>query len=574
MKSYIYKKSIAILIIVILFGSTSCDEEAILREVPLDFASPENSFVTLSDFNSGIYAMYDIIRVTLSAAEHRPLDYLYGTDIGYNGAQQLNQRFGSYLATLTAQSTQASYHWQQYYKVISSSNIILNRLGESQLTDQQRLLIEAQAKLFRGLAYRNLGFLYGGVPIELEEVGSPKTDYVRATRTETYEQAVSDLEFASQNLQGVTEVMDGEVSDLAAYHLLAETYVALERWDDAIDAATVVINDPNTSLMTVRFGSRSSEPGDVYWDLFRRENQNRSAGNTEGIWVFQQEVDVLGGALQSGSRSGAQLERDHAPRPWSFAVKDPGGVAPFLPLGVSDYTGGRGIGRLRGTNHFNYGIWINSDWNDMRNSEYNFVRDVAFNNPESEWYGQMISDHMDEFRKSNDDTIRYFYPYQSKVTTPGNHPAELFVDPVLKTLNAGTAGATYTDQYYIRLAETYLLRAEAYLGRNDADLAADDINVVRSRAQATLVTPGEIDIDYLLDERMRELGVEEDRRLTLNRLGKLYDRASRYCDGNPVAANFGCDVQPFHNLFPIPFSEIEANTGAELTQNDGYSAAN
>jgi hypothetical protein len=207
----------------------------------------------------------------------------------------------------------------------------------------------------------------------------------------------------------------------------------------------------------------------------------------------------------------------------------------------------------------------------MRNSEYNFVRDVAFNNPESEWYGQKISDHWDLFQQTNDDTIRFFYPYQSKVTTPGNHPPELYVDPELKTLNASTAGATYTDQYFIRLAETYLLRAEAHYGNGDAASAAADINVVRGRAQAIPVTPGEIDIDYILDERMRELGVEEKRRLTLNRLGLLYDRTSRYCNGNPVAANFGVDVQPYHNLFPIPFSEIESNTGAVLEQNPGYS---
>nr|WKN39271.1 RagB/SusD family nutrient uptake outer membrane protein [Tunicatimonas sp. TK19036] len=567
MKSY---QQLYITFLTLAFSLLSCNEDKILQETPLDFASPETSFVTIEDFNSSVYALYDNLRVMLSASEHRPLDYLYGTDIGYNGAQQLNERFGSYLATLTPSSEQAEYHWNQYYKIISSANIILERLPESELTDAEKTKIEADARLFRGLSYRNLGYLYGGVPIELEAVSSPKTDYERASREAVYEQAVADLEFAAQNLPSVTEVADGQVCNLAAYHLLAETYVALERWTDAIAAATVVIDDPNTALMTERFGSRQSEPGDVYWDLYRRNNQNRSAGNTEGIWVFQQEIDVPGGAIFSGSRDGAQLERDHAPRPYGFSVKDPSGVTPFLPLGVS-YTSGRGIGRLRGTNHLNYGIW-QSDWNDMRNSEYNFIRDVAFNNPESEWYGQMISEHIELFRQTNDDTIRSFYPFQSKVFTPGNHPPELFVDPELQTLNASTAGSTYTDQYFIRLAETYLLRAEAHFGNGDAASAAADINVVRARAQAIPVTPTEIDIDYILDERMRELGVEEKRRLTLNRLGLLYDRTNRYCNGNPVAANFGCDVQPYHNLFPIPFSEIESNTGATLEQNPGYTA--
>ncbi|WP_162417511.1 RagB/SusD family nutrient uptake outer membrane protein [Cyclobacterium roseum] len=556
---------------ILAIGISGCDESAILEEVPLDFASPENSYITFSDFSAAVNALYDQSRVILSDGEHRPLDYIYGTDLGYNAANQLNVRFGSYLATLLPTSGMVEFHWRQYYRVISGANIILNRMGNSAMTDQEKTLIEAQAKLFRGFAYRNLAHLFGGVPLELEEVSSPKTDYVRASREEVYLQAAEDLEFAAANLRGITEVRDGEVNNLAAYHILAEVYVSLERWTDAITAASMVIDDPNTALMTERFGSLAGEPGDVYWDLFRRYNQNRGVGNTEGIWVWQYEVDVPGGAISSSSRQGPQLERDHAPRPWSFIVRDPSGVAPFLPLGVSDNTGGRGIGRFRGTNHFNYGIW-HYDWDDMRNSEHNFIRDVAFNNPESEWYGQNISDHMPLFRQSLNDTIRFFYPYQSKVTTPGQHPPELFVDPNLMTLNAATAGTTYSDQYHFRLAETYLLRAEAYLGNSQPAEAANDINVVRDRANAMPVSPGEVDIDFILDERMRELGVEEKRRLTLNRLGLLYERTNRYCEGRPDVTNFGVDVQPYHNLWPIPFSEIERNTGAQLAQNPGYAA--
>lgn len=556
----------------ILFSVIGCNEDEILKETPLDFSSPETSFVTIDDFNASVYALYDGAQTILSGGEGRPLDYIYGTDIGYNGATQLNLRFGSYLAYLTPQNGNVSYHWEEYYKIISSSNIILARLQNSELTADQKVFIEANARLFRGLAYRNLAYLYGGVPIELEEVSSPKTDYARASRKEVYQQAINDLEFASANLPAVSDVRDGEVTNLAAYHLLAEVYLAVQRWQDAINAATVVIDDPNTALMTERFGSRMDEPGDVFWDLFRRGNQNRSSGNTEGIWVWQQEIDVPGGRLLSSSRNpkSAQLERDVAPRPWSFPYTDPNGINPFLPLGVSDYTGGRGIGRFRGTDYYTYTIWKGSYDTDIRNSELNFVRDVAFNNPESVWFGQKISDHIDLFRQAPIDTIRYFYPYPSKVTTPGNHPPELFVDPELKTLNAGAAGSTYTDQYFIRLAETYLLRAEAHLGAGDVTAAAADINVVRNRANAIPVTSGEVDIDYILDERARELGVEEKRRLTLQRLGLLYDRVSRLNSGNPMSGNFGLDIQPYHELWPIPFGEIENNTGAVLEQNPGY----
>ena len=554
----------------IVLLSLSCNEDKILEEIPLDFYSPENSYVTLQDFNSGIYGLYDLTRFAFSEDEGYILELIFGTDIGYNSRNQLDIWFGDYEATLQPQAAHILSHWRNYYNIVSAANVIIGRLPNSQLTEEQGIKIEAEAKFFRGVAYRTLGYLWGGVPIELEEVTEPKTDYTRATREEVYLQAVSDLDFAAQNLAGISEVNDGEISDLAAYHMLAEVYLALERWDDAIAAATVVIDDPNTALMTERFGSRSNEPGDVYWDLFRRGNQNRSSGNTEAIYVFQYEVDVLGGVQVSDGNTAPRLERNFAPRSTAFPYTDPGGVRPFLSQPVSDYTGGRGIGRLRTTNHYNYGVW-QSDWDDMRNSPYNYVRDVAFNNPESEWFGQMLSDHIDLFRQSRNDTIINWYPYPSKVTTPGNHPAGLFIDPVLKTLTNG-AGTTYTDQYFIRLAETYLIRAEAYLGKNNTTLAAADINVVRSRANATPVTPGEVDIDYILDERMRELGAEERRRLTLARLGLVYDRVSRFADGNQNASFKGLNVQPHHNLWPIPFSEIERNTGAELEQNPNYSA--
>ncbi|MGV8095244.1 MAG: RagB/SusD family nutrient uptake outer membrane protein [Mangrovibacterium sp.] len=94
--------------------------------------------------------------------------------------------------------------------------------------------------------------------------------------------------------------------------------------------------------------------------------------------------------------------------------------------------------------------------------------------------------------------------------------------------------------------------------------AAADINMVRNRAKATPVDPDDVNIDYILDERLRELLMEEFRTATLNRLGLSYDRMRRlneYC---------GNQIREHHNLWPIPFSEIERNTGALLEQNPGY----
>lgn len=201
------------------FLIVACNESEILNEIPLDFNSLENAYVSQEDYNAAIYSLYDQTRQNLSDGSMPVYVYLYGTDIGYNGATDLNNRFGSYPASLTVVSTYALNPWSGYYKIVSSANIILNRLQTSQMTDDQKRQVEASARLFRGLCYRNLAHLYGGVPIELEGVSKPRTDYVRASRNEVYEQAAADLEFAAANLPDIDKVRDGEVSGAAANHL-------------------------------------------------------------------------------------------------------------------------------------------------------------------------------------------------------------------------------------------------------------------------------------------------------------------------------------------------------------------
>ncbi|MCD8167657.1 MAG: RagB/SusD family nutrient uptake outer membrane protein [Bacteroides sp.] len=166
---------------------------------------------------------------------------------------------------------------------------------------------------------------------------------------------------------------------------------------------------------------------------------------------------------------------------------------------------------------------------------------------------------------------RFLYAYQSKVTTPYNHPSELYANINTYDLK-NTAGATYTDQYMFRLAETYLLRAEAYVNLNNKEAAAADINKVRERAWASAVSPEQVDLDYILDERIRELGIEEKRRLTLMRTSKLYERVMKYNPfyANPQTNGDGVGMQEKYNLWPIPHSAIEANADAVLEQNPGY----
>jgi hypothetical protein len=356
-------------------------------------------------------------------------------------------------------------------------------------------------------------------------------------------------------------VQDGEINNLAAYHLLSEVYLAARQFQNALDAASIVISNPNVGLMTTRFGVKASDATkNVYWDLFQRGNQNRKNGtNKESLWVIQFETDVPGGGAVSTGISGSyQMERHFAPQFLNFRLSG-SSVQPFL-YPVSDYTGGRGIGWAIPTKYFSDVIWQSDFNNDLRNAPFNFVREFKVTNPAHPRFGQTIS----TINPPAGITVprRDFYAFQSKITTPGDHPDGMFQDKSQLLLKA-SAGGTYADQYMFRLAETYLLRAEAYLGLSQLDKAAADINVVRGRSNASPVLPANVNIDYILDERMRELGSEEKRRITLMRLGLVYDRVKK-C--NP----YYNDVLTTYNLWPIPASEIERNNGAKLEQNPGY----
>lgn len=608
-------------------ASTLCACGDFLDENPMDFNSPENSYITSKDFDMSITDLYYLTRYEFFQDQDRAIDYLYGTDLLDRG----DQTKSNLEAELTPSSDISSKHWKNWYKVIASANMTISKIDGSELNDAEKVEYEAKAKFFRAFAYRTLVYLYGGVPYLDKPVTSYVADKARESREFVLEKALEDAEFAAENLRDITDanVKDGEINKQAAQLLASELNLALDNYDEAINYATEVINCEGLSLMTERFGRRKSEPGDVYWDLFQRKNQNRGAGNTEAIWVAQlANVDAPGG----GSRSNIQfwdnpsnylLERHCSPQVNKFKIvtSENQQLSPFR-WPVDDCTGGRGIGSGYANYHFHNEIWINNateaqkkemfkdgrykenaEWSeDMRNSNYNFIRVFQFNDknfvqshPE---YGTEI-DVMDP--KANFDTdvmdtskvsfitgdfgetklpCRGLTGYQAKVTTPGDHPDALILNKETHDL-AGTAGGTFCDQYLYRLTEAYFLRAEAYVKKGEISKAIDDINVIRNRANAPEVEEPEFTasnsgieagLDYILDERMREYGVEEKRRLTLGRMGTevFFKRVKKY--GTWYSAKnsaTGEDFKEKFTLYPIPLRDIEANT-VELTQNPGY----
>jgi len=124
-----------------------------------------------------------------------------------------------------------------------------------------------------------------------------------------------------------------------------------------------------------------------------------------------------------------------------------------------------------------------------------------------------------------------------------------------------------------RLAEMYLIYAEAVLRGGtggDAATALGYINQLRQRAyngsSAGDITAGSLNLDFVLDERARELYWEGHRRTDLIRYGRLTTGTYLWPWKGGVASGTG--VESKYNLFPVPASNRTSNPN--LSQNPGY----
>jgi hypothetical protein len=94
------------------------------------------------------------------------------------------------------------------------------------------------------------------------------------------------------------------------------------------------------------------------------------------------------------------------------------------------------------------------------------------------------------------------------------------------------------------------------------------LNAVRSRAGVEDATIGEFDIDYILDERARELFGEYHRWFDLKRTGKLVERTSLYNNQVSESDFNGAGAQKI--LRPIPQQALDLNQNNDFPQNPAY----
>ena len=535
---------------------TGCRKD-FLTEAPRAIIAPDNLYVNKAGFESGLYGLYNLVRRERGGIDggfnNNTTNDMYltpafiGVDNAFSpfpaGGGQPERIFNNFGVLLNPAQGYLSNCWAWLYQTINAANTIIGRAENPDIkwTAAEKNQIVGEARLVRAWAYRHLTYLWGDVPLTLTESKGDniRTDWERTPRAAVRKAMEDDLLFAEANLADPAPNA-ARFPRAVATHYLAELYLATGDFAKAKTKAQSLVNGSLYKLVTARYGINRTQPGTPFTDMFLDGNSNRSEGNTEALYVLQNEY------LSQGAENVIM-------RRWWVNRYERISVGGKLPINFSVEYGGRGIGRF-GVTRYALSVYGPTD---ERGSYHAWRLFYLMNNPASLPTGGKIGD-----------TVKLTpLPAQEPVTNAGtaqNWPSTRKWDWAPSVPADLQQGSNYNDIIYLRLAETYLILAEAQFRLGELADAAITLNALRTRAKATPVTAADVNLNLILDERSRELVTEEHRRYTLLRTGTWFDRTKQF------NRNAGPLITLRDTILPIPQSVIDANLTKPMPQNPGY----
>ncbi|HOF21417.1 MAG TPA: RagB/SusD family nutrient uptake outer membrane protein [Bacteroidales bacterium] len=559
MKTISRKTALLILLSVLLSGCM----KNVLDENPPNILSGSGILKNYNGFEAVLNGLYNLARYArwqpekienaLNGVDNMCSNYRR-SDIFWNWTTSNNPSDQDLLET-----------WQWLYEMINTANTIIfyserdiDWSGGNDTPENNKLRILAEARAIRAWAYRRLAYSWGDVPLTLQLEQSIKTDWERTPVSEVRSQIIKDLRWAQQYIP--TEAsLQGRMTKGACQTLLAEMYLTVNKPDSALYWCDQVINNNAYRLTTERYGVNISDPlGSPFGDMFKEGNQNREQGNLEVLWVFQFEL------FNSIDGQGNRMSRATTGNYNKITVTGSDGKL-YTPLQYTIERGGRG------KTYFSPTKWCIESY-DLKNDDraQNYIFRTSFrlqtqeeNNTGYTGTGSLPGDKIPPGYEIGD-TI--WCKWDEDITA--SHKS--LPDWPYSRKGEGTstsdvqADYSWNDQIYMRLADTYLLKAEAQFRLGQPGQAAGTINIIRQRSNASPVTGADISLDFILDERSRELLLEEERRMTLLRTGKWFERTQLY-------NKFGGErIARRDTLFPVPQDVIDANLTRPFPQNPGW----
>ena len=506
--------------------------------------------------------------------------------------------------------TEAMYY--RLAQAVSFSNSFIKNASE--LSGDEVNVFIAEARFLRAYAYYNLLDLYGNVPLTTEISTELPT---QSNRTELFNFIESELMEIESILLASNEY--GRVDNVAAHALLSRLYLNAEAWTgqdryaDCITYSQNVINSGYTLNMNDANGN-----GTAYDELFMADNDVNGAQNE---FIFTLNFDGMQSQTYGGTTFLVHAAIGGSMNPGNFGVNGGWGGLRTTKNLVNQFA--------VDLDALNSSLGSQSDWGLVGSATPNGwngpdVEMFQTGPQEFSIYTELVSGEL-KFRfnedwgnnfgdNGNDGTLEsgganipisagtYFIvmdlgsgtytisPFSSDKRgmfySDGQNLEIESIPPfedgyaVTKWTNIDSNGNqgsdssgnfVDTDIPLIRLAEIYLNYAEATLrgGGGDTNTAVSLVNQIRERGfggSSGAISSGDLTLDFILDERSRELYWEGLRRTDLIRYNRF--TSSTYLwpfKGNEPT---GVGVDEYRNLFPLPANVVAINSN--LTQNEGY----
>ncbi|WP_298735891.1 RagB/SusD family nutrient uptake outer membrane protein [uncultured Chitinophaga sp.] len=533
------------MILLLAIASASCNkmlEEDLVSNVNDEF------YNTPAGFSAAVNGGYVAMRSFYSTERGMTLS-VFGTDTYTNGSDGDFKFANQYTSQLDGRYSHLRELWNATYQAINTANAAIDRADAIPGLDSAvKRTGVGEARFCRAHYHFLLMQLFGPVPLQLHENKEIKTEAHRDSVPDIYNAVIADLRYASQNLPVSPEF--GRASKPAAEHLLARVYLTRASsparqaadYDSAAKYAQGVISNYSFSLLP--------DVGQVWAQ--GKEN------NAETVWAVQYTTDALYNSNDNNASRFflmqydilAGMKRDLANgTPWKRFRPTPFLLDTLYAERVHDTR---------------YEKFFTTVWKANVATSKLKVGDTSVYMP-----GHNVSDG--EIASK---------PYL--LVPPRNYTEVLYpsLNKFADALRPDNQASGVRPFIAFRLAEDYLIAAEALMMKGDNTTAANLVNTLRMRAarvgltpdetnahrEAMKITPAQLNIDFILDERGRELVGEQLRWFDLVRTGKLLERVRAH--NHPQAS---VNILPKHMRRPIPQDQIDrVSNPQDFPQNTGY----
>lgn len=542
-----------------LFCASSCEQ----------FLSEESYGSTTDIFNEqkGLEAFvnlsYTKINNLYGGDGWLPLMTELGADTYLRGKNQGDTGLTDYYG-LDATNGTVSGMWNHCYKALANINMFMEKIDTTPIkneADRQQYKAEmlVMRSMFLWLITETWGDSY--LPRTTEENEGLLAK--RSSREEFYKEIIGGLEkvINEKMLEDTRSSQAGRIDIPIAKAFLARMYLYYEQFDKAADMASEVIDggygfELTPSLKTLWADDKTNN--EFIWTTNFSSDESYAQGN--GYWQWY------------------AMYIDRFP-----------GVQTMLKW--TGYGGNQCIPSLYYLDNFNRDADLR--WSDLHQWVwvYNDSADDRSAFPDNQWREYidtalyLCPDNLSAAERQRMKTCFTYFDRSDMYNAKGIPQDRWTFIGMTKFYDHTRPGnmSTLSDRSYpvIRLGELFLIRAEANIRKAAPDLASakNDIMTLRERAirkngnaeqnqewrEAMTVTESDMNVDFILEERARELNGEFQRWFDLKRTGKLVDRIKLY---NPDAAG---NIDDHHKLRPIPQSQFDGMPDwRTLGQNPGY----